>query len=82
MHPFWRAAPPTQVDCHVARLLARVESYCRARNWSEGYFGKVVVGDDRIVGRIRETGRVFVVTLASIERYLDEAARAEAEDRD
>jgi len=59
-------------DQQVAALLDRIDEFCRKKNWSHGYFGKVVVGDDRFVPRLRETGRVYVVTLSAIEHYLDD----------
>lgn len=68
----WQSDPPTQLDHYILGLLSRVEAFCRKKNWTNGYFGKVAVGDDRVVERIRTSGRVFAVTIAELERYLNE----------
>lgn len=66
----WLDQPDTETQRRVERVLKRIQDFCTARTWSEGYFGKVAVGDDLFVPRLRR-GKVQVRRLASAERYLD-----------
>ncbi|MEO1421327.1 MAG: hypothetical protein AAFU66_10310 [Pseudomonadota bacterium] len=68
---------PTEVEVAVNGLLARIAAICTARNWTEGYFGKTVAGDDQMVSRLRDTGRVHASKLARLELFLREQEASE-----
>lgn len=76
----WLDASKGPLSAEVRRLLRRVDRCCEANNWTLGYFGKRVAGDDTIIRRLRETGKVQARFLIVIEKFLDEnppAARQE-----
>ncbi|AFO91937.1 hypothetical protein PhaeoP72_02303 [Phaeobacter inhibens] len=56
----------------IRLLLERIEKFCEARNWTLGYFGKHVAGDDTIIRRLRDTGRVQARLVLVVERFLDD----------
>ena len=55
----------------IRTLLARIDARRKKLNWSEGYFGKRVVGDDTFVERLKASVRVQVRQMVKIEAFLD-----------
>lgn len=68
----WLNEPSTVTEKHIKALLLRVEVVCRENGWKEGYFSKKAAGDDTVVRRMRESGRVTAAIVARVERFLDE----------
>lgn len=75
----WLDKPDTETQRRVSVLLAGIRRFCKQRCWTEGYFGKSVVGDDQFVARL-SAGRVQVRRLAKAERFLREQGISEASD--
>ena len=59
----------------VARLLAKIERYCRNANIAETTFGRRAVNDGKLVGRLRAGGSITLATLRRIEAALKVPAR-------
>ena len=66
----------------VARLLAKIERYCLARNIAQTTFGRRAVNDGKLVTRLRAGRSITLATLRRIEAALTagggEAAAAPA----
>ena len=57
----------------VAALLRRIERHCRALDIAETTFGRHVVNDGQLVGRLRAGKSITVRTLRRIEMAMREA---------
>lgn len=68
----WLDTSGGPVGAEVRALLQRVDRFCEAKNWTPGYFGKHAVGDDTIVRRLRDTGRVQARLLLQMEKFLED----------
>lgn len=68
----WLEAHSGPVGLEIRDLLQRVERFCKAKNWTHGYFGKHVAGDDTIIGRLTKTGKVQARLILRIEVFLAE----------
>lgn len=66
----WLDEASGPVSAEIRALLKRVDDYCTAKNWTRGYFGKHVAGDDTIVVRLANTGKVQARLILRIEEYL------------
>lgn len=66
----WLENSSGPIGAEIRTLLKRVEGYCIAKNWTHGYFGKHVAGDDTIVGRLAASGKVQARVILRIEDYL------------
>lgn len=68
----WLAESSGPVGVEIRGLVRRVDLFCNAKNWTHGYFGKHVAGDDTIVNRLRQTGKVQARLILRIEEFLSE----------
>jgi len=72
----WLNEPNTQTEQHIEQVLTRANALCQVNGWSEGYFSKMAAGDDTVIKRMRESGRVTAAIIARVERFLDEKEAA------
>jgi hypothetical protein len=68
----WLEDTTGPVGLEIRELLGRVDRFCKAKSWTHGYFGKHVAGDDTLVGRLADTGKVQARLILRIEAYLSE----------
>lgn len=66
----WLEKSSGPIGAEIRTLLKRVEVHCTEKNWTHGYFGKHVAGDDTIVGRLATSGKVQARLILRIEDYL------------
>ncbi|ADZ71095.1 hypothetical protein [Polymorphum gilvum] len=65
-----------------SRILEEIAGYCRAAGMAETTFGRLAVNDGKLVGRIRNGGRISARTLERIDAFIaahpstDPAARS------
>jgi hypothetical protein len=62
-------------------LLELISDYCRAVGMAESTFGRQAVNDGKLVGRIRDGGRIGAATLGKIETFISAQAPAPLENR-
>ncbi|AXS40943.1 hypothetical protein [Breoghania sp. L-A4] len=53
-----------------SRILDEIARYCRAAGMAESTFGRMAVNDGKLVGRIRDGGRISAKTLGRIRSYM------------
>lgn len=53
-------------------ILKKIGDYCRAAGMAESTFGRRVVNDGKLVGRIRDGGRITLETLRRIDTFIAE----------
>jgi hypothetical protein len=60
----------------VAKLLAKIEAFCRRNEMAETTFGRHAVNDGKFVPRLREGGGVTVETVDRVRAYIQSEAKS------
>lgn len=57
---------------HRSEVLGEISNYCRTAGLAESTFGRRAVNDGKLVGRIRDGGRISIKTLHRIRNYISD----------